>query len=118
MKLKICIDVEDVRRAAHFYGQGIGLSVIQEEEDWAQLKVGDQTIWIMKIPPGRSGEITRKYSRHWTPVHLDIHVDDIETAVKRAVAAGGQLEGRPKPSLANLVDPSGNGVDLVQATED
>ena len=49
-------------------------------------------------------------------MHLDFAVDDIEAAVKRAVDAGGKLEGEiqrnAKGALANLVDPSGNGVDL------
>jgi predicted enzyme related to lactoylglutathione lyase len=116
MKCEICIDVHDVRSAVRFYEQGIGLSVVRQEDDWAQLKIGDQTIWIMQSPPGQTGAISRDYSRHWTPVHLDIHVDDIEAAVERAIAAGGTLEGRPKASLANLVDPSGNGIDLVQAS--
>src|ERR1700686_5434310 len=116
MKCESCIDVDDVRSAVHFYGQGIGLSIVQEEDDWAHLKVGDQTIWIMKSPSGPAGAISRDYARHWTPVHLDFHVDDLEEAVKRALAAGGRLEGRPKATLANLVDPPGNGVDLVQTT--
>jgi len=48
-----------------------------------------------------------------TPVHLDIHVGDIDQGIERAVAACGKLEAKPKPSFANLVDPSGNGVDIV-----
>lgn len=71
----------------------------------------------MKAPAGVQGQISRDYRRHWTPVHLDFAVDDIEEAVKRAVDAGGKLEGEiqrgAKGVLANLADPSGNGVDLV-----
>ena len=117
MKCDICIDVDDVGRAVRFYGQGIGLTVVKQEADWAQLKVDEQTIWVMKSAPGRSGPISRDYQRHWTPVHLDFHVDDIDQTIERAVAAGGKLEGRPKTSLANLSDPAGNGVDLVQITQ-
>jgi predicted enzyme related to lactoylglutathione lyase len=117
MKCEICIDVDDLARAVRFYGEGIGLSIVKVEQEWAQLKIGEQTIWLMKLSAGKAGAIARDYSRHWTPVHLDIHVDDIDQAIKRAVAAGGKLEARPKVSLANLVDPSGNGVDLVQASD-
>src|SRR5215472_6514986 len=117
MKCEICVDVDDVERAVRFYGEGVGLEVVKKASDWAQLRVGEQTIWIMKIPSGYSGAISRQYSRHWTPVHLDFHVDDIEAAIRRAVAAGGKLEGRPKASLANFSDPSGNGVDLVQTSK-
>ena len=70
----------------------------------------------LMVSDGKAGAISRDYSRHWTPVYLDIQVDDIDRTVERAVAAGGKLEARPKPSLGNLVDPSGNGFDLVQTS--
>ena len=116
MEFSICIDVDDVDRAVEFYGRGLGLTVVEQQPDWAQIKLGDQTCWIMKAPAGAQGQISRDYRRHWTPVHLDFAVDDIDEAVKRAVDAGGKLEGEiqhgPKGALANMVDPSGNGVDL------
>jgi predicted enzyme related to lactoylglutathione lyase len=117
MEFSICIDVDDVDRAVVFYVRGLGLTLVESHSDWAQVKLGTQTCWIMKAPAGVQGQISRDYRRHWTPVHLDFAVDDIEEAVKRAVAAGGQLEGKiqrgAKGALANLSDPSGNGVDLV-----
>jgi predicted enzyme related to lactoylglutathione lyase len=121
MEFQICIDVDDVDRAVEFYGRGLGLTVVESHPDWAQIKLGEQTFWIMKTPAGAQGEISRDYRRHWTPVHLDFTVDDIDEAVKRAVDAGGKLEGEiqrgPKGGLANLVDPAGNGVDLVCKTK-
>jgi catechol 2,3-dioxygenase-like lactoylglutathione lyase family enzyme len=86
MRCDICIDVDDVAAAVRFYGEGIGLEVVKQEPDWAQLKVEEQTIWIMKAAPGPSGAIERSYHRHWTPVHLDFHVDDIDKVIARAVA--------------------------------
>ena len=118
MKLEICIDV-DVDRAVEFYGRGLGLEIPQQEKEWAKATLGEQVFWIMKIDSGPSGAITRDYQRHWTPIHLDFHVGDIDTVVKRAVAAGGKLdrEIQRKPeggAIANLSDPSGNGIDVVQ----
>ena len=117
MEFSICIDVDDVDRAVEFYGRGLGLTVVEQHPDWAQVKIGDQTCWIMKAPAGVQGQISRDYRRHWTPVHLDFAVDEIKEAVRRAVDAGGKLEGEiqhgPKGAMANMVDPSGNGVDLV-----
>ena len=117
MEFSICIDVDDVARAVEFYGRGLGLAVVKQQPDWAQVKLGEQTFWIMKAPAGVQGQISRDYRRHWTPVHLDFAVEDIDEAVRRAVDAGGKLEGEiqpsPKGALANLSDPSGNGVDLV-----
>ncbi len=119
MKLEICIDVDDVGRVVEFYSRGLGLTLVEQHADWAQVTLGEQTFWIMKVPPGAAGPIRRDYVRHWTPVHLDFLVDDIDEAVKRAVAAGGRLDRQitrdpNRADLANLSDPAGNGVDLVQ----
>jgi predicted enzyme related to lactoylglutathione lyase len=117
MEFSICIDVDDVDRAVEFYGRGIGLTVVEQQPDWAQVRLGTQTFWIMKAAAGVQGSISRDYRRHWTPVHLDFAVDDIDEAVRRAVDAGGKLEGEiqhgAKGAMANMADPSGNGVDLV-----
>ena len=120
MEFQICIDVDNVDRAVEFYGRGLGLTVVEHHPDWAQVTLREQTFWIMKAPAGAQGQISRDYRRHWTPVHLDFTVDDIDEAVKRAVDVGGKLEGEiqrgPKGGLANLADPSGNGADLVCKT--
>ena len=119
MKFDICIDVDDIDRALEFYGRGLGLTVAEHHPDWAQVKINDQTVWLMKIPAGPQGSIVRDYRRHWTPIHLDLAIDeDLETAVQRAVAAGGKLDGdirrdQKGGGIANLSDPAGNGIDLV-----
>nr|UXE46199.1 hypothetical protein Hi04_10k_c5981_00018 [uncultured bacterium] len=122
MKLEICIDVDDVDRAVEFYGRGLGLEIEKHEKEWAKAVLGEQVFWIMKIAAGTSGAISRDYKRHWTPIHFDFHVDDIEAAVKRATGAGGSLDRdiQRNPdggSIANLSDPSGNGIDLVQTAK-
>jgi predicted enzyme related to lactoylglutathione lyase len=119
VKIDICIDVDDVDRAVEFYGRGLGLTVAEHHPDWAQLTLESQTFWIMKVPPGADGPIARDYRRHWTPVHLDFVVEDIEAAVKRALAAGGRLDrdivrNPARADIANLSDPAGNGIDLVE----
>jgi predicted enzyme related to lactoylglutathione lyase len=122
VKLEVCIDVDDVDRAVAFYGRGLGLEVTEHQPDWAQLKLDEQTFWIMRAAPGSQGPISRDYRRHWTPIHLDFLVDDIDEAVQRALAAGGRLDREitrdpDRADLANLSDPAGNGIDLVQRHE-
>ena len=60
----------------------------------------------------------RSYERHWTPVHLDFVVDEIEPAVDRAVLAGARLEqpiARHKwGKLALMAEPFGHGFCFVQ----
>ena len=60
---------------------------------------------------------SRSYTRHWTPVHLDFVVPDLDAALPQALAAGAQLESRDAfgwGDLATLSDPFGNGFCLVQ----
>ena len=59
----------------------------------------------------------RDYARHWTPVHLDVVVDDVDAAVTRAVAAGARLEPAATHAwgrIAHLSDPFGHGICLLQ----
>lgn len=118
MKFDVCIDVEDVARTVEFHGRGLGFEVVESHSDWAQLKLNEQTFWVMKTAAGQEGVISRDFRRHWTPFHLDLHVDNLDEAVKRALEAGGTLDREvqrgPKGNLANLSDPSGNGIDLVE----
>jgi len=62
----------------------------------------------------------RDYRRHWTPVHLDLVVDDLDASVERATASGAKLEV-PAQSfawgrIATLSDPFGHGFCLIQWT--
>jgi len=63
----------------------------------------------------------RRYGRHWTPVHADIVVDDVNAAVERAVGAGAKLEAPAKDTaygrIAMLADPFGHGFCLLQFNE-
>jgi len=119
---EVCIDVESAEKAVEFY-QAIGLRLVKSDPGWAKMADGETVFWIMEMPFGSSAspdsEIPRSYHRHWTPVHLDFVVADLDAAIQRVRAAGGTIEGiiqeRPDGGrLANLVDPSGNGVDLIQ----
>ena len=78
------------------------------------MSLGAQLIHILPRPEGGG----RTYERHWTPVHLDVVVDDVEAAVERAVRAGGALERAIATSdwgrIAGLADPFGNGFCLIE----
>jgi predicted enzyme related to lactoylglutathione lyase len=71
-------------------------------------------------PVSSRAQEKRHYGRHWTAVHLDFVVDDIEAAVERATAAGASIEQPPQQHaygrLALLADPFGNAFCLVQFT--
>jgi predicted enzyme related to lactoylglutathione lyase len=84
------------------------------------LGVGDMSICLLEKAPGSKPSPNtvdaRSYQRHWTPVHLDFHVDDLNEAVDRAVAAGAVVEQRfnhPNGSAAFCSDPFGHGFCLL-----
>jgi predicted enzyme related to lactoylglutathione lyase len=125
-RLIVNIDVDDLVLAESFYcavfglapGRRIGWSGVEltglPTSIWLLLKDSDHS-----VAPG-SG-LTRNYERHWTPVHLDVAVDDLDDAVARALAAGAVQEGETRHaewgSIAMFADPFGHGFCLIRFTD-
>ena len=65
-----------------------------------------------------STKVERDYQRHWTPVHLDFIVPDLDPAMARLTTLGGSLDRevqtRDYGRIANMADPFGNGFDLIE----
>lgn len=117
------IDVEDIEAAIRFYTQAFGLRVGRRMgADFVELLGADVPIYLLLKAAGSSahpgGGAARSYARHWTPVHLDIAVDDIEAAHARALVAGAKAESEIETHaygrLALLSDPFGHGFCLLQ----
>jgi catechol 2,3-dioxygenase-like lactoylglutathione lyase family enzyme len=124
MDIRICIDVDDLERGIAFYTQGLGLRLARRlGADWAELLGGSSPIDLLAnaagtAPLGEAGAQRRDYSRHWTPVHLDFVVADVDAAAARLMALGAVLE-RPVQQrrwgrMASMADPFGHGIDLLQ----
>jgi predicted enzyme related to lactoylglutathione lyase len=121
MDLLINIDVPDLARAIAFYTEAFGLTVTRRLGDGtAELGGLPVRIYLLEKPEGTIGAAKdpRRYDRHWTPVHVDVIVDDVEAAVTRAVAAGAQIETDIRTEaygkIAILSDPFGHGFCLIQ----
>jgi len=121
--LIVNIDVDDLEKATGFYTSALGLTVGRRFGGaGVELVGGEAPIFLLVAGSGsapfRGATGTRGYLRHWTPVHLDFVVADIEAAVTRAVSAGATVEvpverhefGR----LSVLADPFGHGFCLLQ----
>lgn len=124
MDCLINIDVPDLEAAIAFYEQGVGLCRGRRlfAGTVAEMLGAAPTIYLIvkaagTLPAPGSAQV-RDYRRHWTPVHVDFVVADVEAAVRRAVAAGGTLETPPTAfawgRLAEISDPFGNGLCFVQ----
>jgi catechol 2,3-dioxygenase-like lactoylglutathione lyase family enzyme len=124
MNLLVNIDVDDLEKATRFYCDGLGLRVGRRFEGWTELVGGAAPIYLLPkksgTPVSSAAQQTRDYRRHWTPVHLDFVVSDIEKAIARAVTAGATREGDTSDhaygKLALMADPFGNGFCLLQFT--
>lgn len=125
MTLMINIDVPDLDAGTNFYTTAFGLKVgrrfgtgFVELLGWpAPLYLLTKAAGTIGAGGGAGGDL-RRYERHWTPVHLDVVVEDVDAAVARAVNAGAVLEAAAKDTpygrIAMLADPFGHGVCLVQ----
>jgi predicted enzyme related to lactoylglutathione lyase len=126
MELRICIDVDDMDRAVTFYTKGLGLQVGRRfKSDFVEILGAGSPIDLLFNAPGTrpiskgpGSESVRSYKRHWTPVHLDFVVDDIDTAIARLQQHGAVLEmpvaERVWGRIAGLSDPFGHGLDLLE----
>jgi predicted enzyme related to lactoylglutathione lyase len=123
VEMLVNIDVEDLQSAVGFYTSAFGLVVGRRfGADAVELLGGSVPIYLLAKEAGsqasNGSSQQRVYGRHWTPVHLDIVVQDIDAAVERATNAGAILEEAVRSSkwgkLALMADPFGHGFCLVQ----
>jgi catechol 2,3-dioxygenase-like lactoylglutathione lyase family enzyme len=107
----IVLDSPDAQALAAFYRQLLGWEVRQSEPDWVTLRA----------PDGGAGLSFQTEPHHRRPtwpagpddvqmqVHLDIHVDDLETAGAHAIAAGAVLaDFQPQDDVRVYLDPAGH----------
>ena len=121
MQLLVNIDVADLAIATDFYCRALGLTVGRRFGATAVELVGAPSlIYLLAKPAGGAATpagTVRDYARHWTPVHLDFVVDDLEAAVERARAAGATVEQEITHhawgDLALFADPFGHGFCLL-----
>jgi predicted enzyme related to lactoylglutathione lyase len=123
MQILINVDVDDLDKATHFYESAFGLKVGRRlGADGVEMLGSSSPIYLLVKAAGTPAfgttSVRRSYARHWTPVHFDFVVEDIESATRQAVAAGARLESAVSTHkwgrLALMVDPFGHGFCFVQ----
>lgn len=121
-QLLINIDVPDLEAASRFYCDALGLQVERQlfERSVVELGGAGVPIFLLHKPAGSVAAAAqrRDYARHWTAVHFDVAVDDLDAALQRALAAGAVREGAIDAAdwgrLARLADPFGHGFCLIE----
>jgi lactoylglutathione lyase len=119
----INIDIDDLERGIRFYTEAFDLRPGRRFGAHAiELLGGGAPIYLLVKAPGtapfQGAPGPRDYRRHWTPVHLDLVVADLDAALERAESAGARREGGVAEHtwgrLALLCDPFGHGFCLLQ----
>ncbi|HST44795.1 MAG TPA: VOC family protein, partial [Luteimonas sp.] len=121
--LLVNVDVSDIEAAARFYcaafqldpGRRLGPGVLE-------LVGATARIYLLEKAAGsracHAADGRRAYSRHWTPIHLDFVVDDLDAALARSMSAGGLQEHPIREHawgrIAVMSDPFGHGYCLIQ----
>jgi predicted enzyme related to lactoylglutathione lyase len=106
-----------------FYGEAFGFTKSAEPfPGVAVLSAGEAKLLLLAKVPGSSpsphSDEKRHYDRHWTPVHIDFHVDDFKGSLAKALAAGARQErlfdDPGRPAVAFCSDPFGHGFCLIE----
>jgi predicted enzyme related to lactoylglutathione lyase len=126
LKIIINIDVPELPPAIAFYTAALGLTHSRTLDDIAELTGASATIYLLQKDPATEAvlaqPIGRDYGRHWTPVHFDLVVPDVDAAGARALAAGarqetGHLDFRGSRCIS-FGDPFGHGFCFIQFERD
>ena len=119
----INIDVPDLKKGIVFYTQAFDLKIGR--------KFGDAGVELMGLPapiyllekaegtlPFPDATEGRSYKRHWSPVHLDFVVMDIENTRESLLSLGAIEEDAVKikkwGKIAMFRDPFGHGICLIE----
>lgn len=118
----LSIDVPGLEDGLRFYGRVFGfVETARPFPTMAVLDAHNVTVCMHEKPAGTKsspgGADARRYERHWTPVHLDLHVADLDAVLANVRAEGGAVESElrtqgPKP-VAFCSDPFGNGFCVI-----
>ena len=122
MNYAVTIDVPKMDDGLKFYRDALGLTeVARPFPSYVILKCGVATIGLMEkaagSKPAKGSDDVRRYERHWTPVHIDFHVEDFESVLAKALSAGAicenKFEGGGRPPVAFCSDPFGHGFCII-----
>ena len=122
MHYMVTVDVPELEAGLWFYRDALGLpEVARPIPTYVILQCGPSRLGLMEkaagSQPAPGSTDVRRYGRHWTPVHLDFHVDDFEGALARVLAAGATCEqkhaGGEHAPIAFCSDPFGHGFCIV-----
>ncbi len=125
MHYSVSIDVPQLDDGLRFYRDALGFAEIARPvPTYVILACGESRIGIIEkaagSKPAPGADDVRRYQRHWTPVHVDFHVDDFDGFLAKALSAGAICERKFAhsgwPATAFCSDPFGHGFCVIGPT--
>ncbi len=121
MHLLLNLDVPDLDAAEAFYTRAFGLTASRRLGPQVS-EMGGATVpfYLLRKEAGTQGAAgsLRDYSRHWSPLHVDVVVEDLDAALVQALDAGARQEGGIRDAewgrIVTVSDPFGHGWCLLQ----
>ncbi len=119
----VSVDVPSLEDGVAFYCSAFGFAKKSEPLPGLAVLHGlNIELCLLEKPagsiPSSNTSDRRKFERHWTPVHLDFHVDDLHATLERVEALGARreevFENPEHGSAAFCSDPFGHGFCLIQ----
>jgi predicted enzyme related to lactoylglutathione lyase len=103
----VWLPVDDMDRAVKFYGQTLGLSVNQHDDDWSEVEVDGLKIGLnaRESPSGDGGALIA--------FSADGEIEDeVERLKGEGVQFTGEISEHPWGRIAPFADPDGNDLQL------
>jgi predicted enzyme related to lactoylglutathione lyase len=123
ISISVSIDVPSLQEGLRFYGEAFGFTKASEPYPGVAVLRADGAELLLLVKASGSvpcphTDAQRHYDRHWTPVHIDFHVDDFKASLLKALGAGAKqerlFEHPGRPSVAFCSDPFGHGFCLIE----
>lgn len=122
-RILVNVDVPELQPAIDFYAAAVGVRFQRFlDDDVAELSYGSSVMYLLRKADASGAtpvrDQVRSFARHWTPVHVDFVVADIDEAVARATAAGAKRESDRiewrGSRCVTFSDPFGHGFCLIE----
>ena len=93
------VEVTELPDGINFYCGGLSLTLKRRlSPTWVELAGANLPIYLLANRPTLadlgSKQAVRSYERHWTPVHLDFIVEDLDQMVAQLISLGASLDPR------------------------
>lgn len=119
----VVLDCPDASELAHFYQRLLGWRLFKDTPEWATLapdETAGYNLAFQQEPNYARPVWPSEPGRPLMMAHLDLQVDDLDTAAAHAVELGARLaDHQPQTDVRVLLDPAGHPFCLyVEAAEE